>query len=374
MLNTREFFHHLKQRDYLFYSGVPCSFLQSLINFSISECHYVMSVNEGDAVATCAGAALGGKKAVVLMQNSGLTNATSPLTSLIHSFSIPLLGFVSLRGEPGIGDEPQHELMGRITEDLLNLMGIEYARLHESMERAVEQLDHADKVLAENRPFFFVVGKKVFDQQPAPDFQPPRTTNILVSSKQREDAQPSRLDALKIVSKLDPQHILLATTGKTGRELYEIADRANNLYMVGSMGCISPLGLGLAMNCDKKIIAIDGDGALLMRLGNLATNAAYAPANFLHLLLDNACHSSTGGQFTLAPNVDFVALAAAVGYGASKYLHSLVELEEALVNWSRKPTPTFLYLRINEQEQAQLSRPSITPVEVKQRLMKQIRG
>ena len=129
MLNTQEFGRQLEQRGFNFFSGVPCSFLKSLINYAISEVNYLGAANEGDALAACAGAYLGGKKPVVMLQNSGLGNAVSPLTSLTHTYKIPVLGFVTLRGEPGISDEPQHELMGVITEKLLETMGIPWAYL-----------------------------------------------------------------------------------------------------------------------------------------------------------------------------------------------------------------------------------------------------
>ena len=129
MLNTQEFGTALKGLGFDFYSGVPCSFLKYLINYAINDCDYVMAANEGDAVATAAGAYLGGKKSVVLMQNSGLTNATSPITSLNYSFQLPILGFVSLRGEPGLSDEPQHELMGKITGEMLSLMKVDWEYL-----------------------------------------------------------------------------------------------------------------------------------------------------------------------------------------------------------------------------------------------------
>ena len=93
---------------------------------------------------------------------------------------------------------------------------------------------------------------------------------------------------------------------KTGRELYEIEDSQNNFYMVGSMGCVSSIGLGMSIaKKDKKFIAIDGDGALLMRLGNLATNGYYSPANLLHILLDNHSYDSTGGQMTVSQHNEF---------------------------------------------------------------------
>ena len=129
MISTAIFGAELKALGFEFFSGVPCSYLKNLINFAINDCEYVMATNEGEAVAIASGATLGGKKAVVLMQNSGLTNATSPLTSLTYPFQIPLLGFVSLRGEPGFPDEPQHELMGQITAEMLSVMKIKWEYL-----------------------------------------------------------------------------------------------------------------------------------------------------------------------------------------------------------------------------------------------------
>lgn len=123
-----------KIRIYLF-SGVPCSYLKNLINYAINEFDYVAAANEGDAVAIASAAYIGGQKSVVLMQNSGLTNALSPLTSLIYPFRIPLLGFVTLRGEPGVPDEPQHELMGRITTQLLEMVNVEWRYLSKDLGR-----------------------------------------------------------------------------------------------------------------------------------------------------------------------------------------------------------------------------------------------
>ena len=106
--------------------------------------------------------------------------------------------------------------------------------------------------------------------------------------------------------------------------------------MVGSMGCISSLGLGLALaRPDKKVIAIDGDGSALMRMGSFATNAYYQPKNLLHVLLDNNAHDSTGGQATVSHIVDFASMASTVSYPVSLQVNSLDELEEAIKQWKK---------------------------------------
>lgn len=373
MLDTKIFGEELQRLGFSFYSGVPCSFLKSLINYAINHCQYVGAANEGDAVAIASGARLTGKKSVVLMQNSGLTNAVSPLVSLNHPFQIPVLGFVSLRGEPGLRDEPQHELMGRITTDMLDLMQVKWQVLQTDLQKAKNQLAEADQWIAQNHSFFFVVKKGTFSEEPlqrqtasrpfpAKPIKPPAST----------DQKPSRVEALHVVhSWKQKQTLLIATTGKTGRELYEIEDAPNHLYMVGSMGCAGSLGLGLALNRqDLETVVIDGDGALLLRMGSLATNGYYNPSNMLHLLLDNHAHDSTGGQSTVSPRVDFVEIAASCGYSRSLYIDSLQKLSSALNEWRQRRGLTSLYMKISKGSRKQLGRPQVKPHEVKERLQK----
>ncbi|MEP2671425.1 MAG: phosphonopyruvate decarboxylase [Cyclobacteriaceae bacterium] len=372
MISTQQFGNELKKLGYDFYSGVPCSFLKYLINYAINECDYVMAANEGDAVAIASGAYLGGKKSVVLMQNSGLTNATSPLTSLNYTFQLPVLGFVSLRGEEGLGDEPQHELMGQITEKMLKLMKVKWAYLSDDFDEAKKQLKKADRYISKKETFFFVVKKGTFDEAKLKE-QPLKTLQNKTKSKTTTQAElPTRRETLKVLTDLsDMNTVLLATTGKTGRELFEVADKPNHLYMVGSMGCISSLGLGLAISQpEKKIVVIDGDGSAIMRMGSFTTNAYYQPGNLLHILLDNNTHDSTGGQATVSHNIDFVDQAASVCYPIALRVGTLDELTKAVVKWQMNGGLTFLYLKIAKGSTKDLGRPTMKPHEVKTRLMK----
>ena len=371
-LNTSDFGIELKKLGYDFFSGVPCSFLDSLFNYAISEATFVMSTNEGDAVAVCAGAYLAGKKTVVMMQNSGLANAISPITSLNYCFRLPVLGFVSLRGEKGIKDEPQHELMGVITEKLLDIMQVKWGYLSNDMDEAKRQLAYADGLIADNVPFFFIVKKGVFSKVALNEHKSVSKGNNAMRAKYSKDELPTRSEALRIIlSNKYSEDVLIATTGKTGRELFEMEDASSNFYMVGSMGCASSIGLGFALNNnDRKVIVIDGDGALLMRMGSMATNAHYSPDNMLHILLDNNAHDSTGGQFTVSNNIDFVQIAASIGYENSLYVHSLAELDKEIIVWNDRPRLTFIHLKIKKGSRENLGRPLIKPFEVKERFMR----
>ncbi|WP_341283091.1 phosphonopyruvate decarboxylase [Paenibacillus sp. FSL H8-0537] len=370
-MDTKNFGQYLKQKGFDFFTGVPCSFLDSLINYAINDCEYIAAANEGDAVAIASGAYLAGKKPVVLMQNSGLTNAVSPLTSLNYTFRLPVLGFVSLRGQEGIADEPQHELMGKITTDLLDLMNVKWAYLSDSESEYAEQIDAANQILESNQSFFFVVKQATLSKEEliVTDSKFDKPYNKYIKNKTEEDELPRRFDALTVINKYkNDSTIQLATTGKTGRELYDLEDSSNNLYMVGSMGCVSSLGLGAALNTSKKVVVIDGDGSVLMRMGSMATIGYYRPNNMLHILLDNNCHDSTGGQFTVSGNIDFTTVANACGYVHSYYIHNLSELEAGIQKWQESPELTFLYVRIAEGSKKELGRPVIKPFEVKERL------
>lgn len=370
MINTANFGAELKRLGFNFFCGVPCSYLKNLINFTINDCEYVMATNEGEAIAIAAGVSLGGKKSVVLMQNSGLTNATSPLISLTYPFQIPILGFISLRGEPGLPDEPQHELMGQITPELLTVMNLKWEYLSTDVNEAKRQLERANRCIDLNESYFFIVKKGTFDTVPLLQEKEEEKLNGIHQNKSSNDELPTRYEALAVINSLkNPSTIQLATTGKTGRELYELEDSRNNLYMVGSMGCVSSLGLGLALaRPDKSIIAIDGDGALLMRLGNLATNGVCSPPNLLHILLDNNSHDSTGGQRTVSNHIHFSEIAAACAYPRSIYAHNLEELAESIKNWQRDQQLTFIYLKIASGSKKELGRPKMKPFEVKKRL------
>jgi phosphonopyruvate decarboxylase len=171
----------------------------------------------------------------------------------------------------------------------------------------------------------------------------------------------------------DRQAAVIATTGFTGRALYSVSDRENQLYMVGSMGCVSSLALGLALACpQRQVIAIDGDGALLMRMGALSAVADAAPENLTHIVLDNGVHDSTGAQSTLAHRVDIPAVAAACGYPQVDVADSVETLEELLK--SDAGSLRLVYVRTRPREDRKLPRPTITPEQVANRLRHWLQG
>ena len=187
-------------------------------------------------------------------------------------------------------------------------------------------------------------------------------------------ARPSRHEVLQRVVAQTPlaSTVVLASTGFCGRELYAIDDRPNQLYMVGSMGCVVPFALGLALaRPDLRVVALDGDGAALMRMGAFATVGAYGPSNLQHLLLDNSAHDSTGGQATVSSQISFGGVASACGYAAALETDQVAHIG----TWLDAPPlagPRFARLLTRTGTPDDLPRPSITPVEVKNRLMQHL--
>jgi phosphonopyruvate decarboxylase len=334
----------------------------------------VGAANEGEAVAIAAGARLGGKGAVVMLQNSGLGNAVNPLTSLTCPFRLPVLVLVTWRGEPGgEPDEPQHEVMGAITPRLLELMRIPWEPFPSEPDRLEAALARATERMREERvPFAFVIPKGAIESAATGRHRTrEREVNGAISGRHAQRLEPDEALAA-VVAGVSGSDVVLATTGYTGRALYAVGDRANQLYVVGSMGCASSLGLGLALaQPSRRVIVLDGDGAMLMHLGAVAVVGHEGPRNLVHVLLDNGVHDSTGAQATVAPAIDLAAVALACGYPAVGRVAAAAELTE-LVEGARNG-PTFLHVRTLPRANRKLPRPEESPSEVAERFMEWMR-
>jgi phosphonopyruvate decarboxylase len=370
MLRAREVVQLFRQAGFELFTGVPCSYLTPLIDTVIDsrDVRYVGAANEGEAVAIAAGARLGGMGAVVMLQNSGLGNAVNPLTSLTFPFRLPVLLIATWRGEPeGEHDEPQHEMMGAITPRLFELMRIRWEPFPDEPAALAMALARAARSTAETRlPYAFVMSKGSIE---AAETGRHRTAERAVDGALRgtfgERVDPDEALAA-VVEGTSGADVLIATTGFTGRALYALGDAPNQLYMVGSMGCASSLGLGLALaQPRRRVLVLDGDGAMLMHLGATAIVGHERPPNLVHVLLDNGVHDSTGAQATVAPAVDLAAIALACGYRDVRRVARAAELAEA-VRGARQG-PVFLHVRTEPRRRRKLPRPSETPLEVAER-------
>jgi phosphonopyruvate decarboxylase len=311
-----------------------------------------------------------------MCQNSGLGNTINPLTSLNWPFRIPTLLIVTWRGQPGLRDEPQHDLMGRITAALLDTAEVRHLACPKNDGDIGPALEAAGAAMAgTGLPFALILEKDTVAE--AALEQPPakaRPRGKLVDHR-RGGTLATRVAALeRILAVLPDAAAVIATTGKCGRELFTLADRPQHFYQVGSMGGASAMGLGVALNVRRPVIVLDGDGAALMKLGNLATIGAQAPDNLVHVVLDNGVHDSTGGQATVSASVDFAAVAMACGYAGAAACDDVAGLEAALRAALVAPGPHLLHLRIAPGSMAKLGRPTVGPAEVARRFREFVRS
>ncbi|CRG49495.1 phosphonopyruvate decarboxylase [Yersinia wautersii] len=364
MSAAQRFTQQLKDAGFNFFSGVPCSFLTQIINQAIDDpdLNYVPATSEGEALALSAGAWLAGSQAVVMCQNSGLGNMINPLTSLNAPFAIPVLLIVTHRGKPGIKDEPQHQLMGEITLPLLALLGIPALVLPATPDGMAQAVSDAVRQIRERQQSVALIVEKGIFSEEAPSAH--------------SSSLPARAEVLQHLSDLtDEQDVLIATTGKTGRELFTLRDRAANLYCVGSMGYASALAQGLALGAPtRSVTIIDGDGAALMHPGNMATIGHLHSANLIHVILDNGTYDSTGGQRTLADGVDFSTVARGMGYRAAHRCPSLPSLAQAWLAAKQQASgPVLLTIKISGGSLDNLGRPGVTPEQIARRLQRLIK-
>jgi sulfopyruvate decarboxylase beta subunit len=179
-----------------------------------------------------------------------------------------------------------------------------------------------------------------------------------------------RYEAMEvIVSSLSNKELVISANGFISRDLYSIEDSSQHFYMLGSMGLASSIGLGLSLSIpDRRIIVIDGDGNILMNLGSLATIGHLHPKNFVHIVLDNESHESTGGQPTASHTTKLEKMAAAAGYKTIKKVSDAGSLKNSVATLLESEGPVFILVKI-EKGKKDVARISIAPEDIKKRFM-----
>lgn len=367
MIKCKEFYDFLAKNKIDFFTGVPDSLLKDFcayISDNTPPKHNVIAANEGNAIALAAGHYLAtGNPGLVYMQNSGLGNCVNPLTSLTDPevYSIPMLLLIGWRAEPGVKDEPQHIKMGKVTIDLLKTLGIPYKILDENFENIVE--DAMSYLDLKKAPFAIVVKKGIFDE-------------YKLKVRNEDDYELRREDAIKIIVPLiDKKDIIVSTTGKTSRELFELREinhegHQKDFLTVGCMGHSSSIALGIALEKqDRNIYCFDGDGALIMHMGSLSTIASLKPKNFKHIVFNNFAHDSVGGQPTSAYNIDIPSIAKANGYTEAFSAQTERGISDGIERMKSISGPVLLEIKIKKGSRENLIRPTIPPIKNKEDFM-----
>ena len=317
MISTEKFYKTLVDCGLDFMVGVPDSLLKDFCSYVTDTCsdNHVIAANEGGAVGLAAGHYLAtGKPALVYMQNSGQGNAVNPLASLADPdvYSIPMVLLVGWRGEPGMKDEPQHVKQGMVTVSLFETLGIPTEILPDYDEAAAHvTLRMIGKAKTESRPVALIVRKGLFAEYKLQNKKPD------IAALPREQA------VEEVLKSLPEGAVVVSTTGMISREVYETRERlgqdhSRDFLTVGSMGHAIMIALGVAKaQPNRRVFCLDGDGASIMQMGNMAIAGQSGCANLTHIVLNNAAHDSVGGQPTVGGSIDLPAIAASCGYNRS---------------------------------------------------------
>ena len=312
-VDADELVDHLNSRGIKRFFGVPDSVLKLFCEAverlsSSNEMTHVISCNEGTALTTAAGWHMATNDIpVVYLQNSGFGNMINPLMSMCHTdaFGVPVVLLIGWRGEPSVKDEPQHRAQGRQMIPMLESCEIDFFEMPSDTLGAVGTIEKATALAREKKkPVAVLARHGIFTS--AKEVPPPELEVNQSSPMTRRAALEAILD---LVGDSD---FVVSTTGYTSRELYAIQQErrekgsgrpvGGELYMVGSMGHALSIAQGVALaQPERRVWCIDGDGALLMHMGSLAATAGLGMRNLVHVLLNNSCHESVGGQRTAAP-------------------------------------------------------------------------
>lgn len=358
-----------------FFTGVPDSQLKELCAYLVDKYgedphHHIIAANEGNAAALAAGYFLAtGKTAVVYMQNSGEGNVINPLASLLNTrvYGIPVLFIIGWRGEPGVHDEPQHIYQGMVTEKLMEDMEVETFVLDkETSEEELEKALTGFKALfAEGKQAAVIVKKGAL--------------SFAKKVAYSNSFKMNREEAIGHIAKAAGNDVIVSTTGKISRELFEYRtstdnDHSRDFLTVGSMGHCSSIALAVALQKpDRRVWCIDGDGAMLMHMGALAVEGSIHPDNLIHVIINNNAHETVGGMPTVSGSMDVVACAKACGIASAVSVSDFDELDDALEKIKASGKSGLIEVKCSIGSRADLGRPTTTAMENRNAFMQFLR-
>jgi phosphonopyruvate decarboxylase len=269
-----------------------------------------------------------------------------------------MLLIIGWRGEPGVHDEPQHVKQGKVTISLLQTMGIEHLVLESEYQQQIKYaVEYMDKY---QKPFALVIRKGIFSEYKI--------------KKEQSEYTLTREDALKeILSDIFTEDVVVSTTGKTSREIFEIResrgqDHSSDFLTVGSMGHTASIAYGVCVGTDKNVWCIDGDGSFIMHMGSLAVIGSAIPNNFKYILNDNNAHESVGGQPTCSKLIDLPNILKACGFKNVIVATTTDEIKEGIAKMNNE-SGIAMIIHTRQGARENLGRPTTTPQENKKALM-----
>ena len=315
MSASRELLHVLQAQGIHCFVSFPDKwlypFLQAL-DHTPSLMHVPATI-EREALGIAVGAQLAGRRSALVMQNSGIGNLLNDWASLAHNYEIAVPWIVSDRGSHGEKVATQKIWRSRLRAVLAaaEIPAQTFTSAAELPELAdYLQLGYAtSQCLAALFPYAF--WQEELETGPAA-MQVDTLSLPLIDTRSRLETNPwprqsratwRRYEALSCLLEALTTEFLFVNLGDPCKEIYDIQDRHETFYMLGSMGLVLPLGLGFsraanALGESRKTVVIDGDGSQLMQLGSLGTLSREQPDLAL-IIIDNGSYGSTGDQPTL---------------------------------------------------------------------------
>ena len=321
-LDTKLFINRLIEKGYTHLCVVPCSFAQYVINEAINNpnIEYLPCASEAVACSVAAGLKMAGKKPIVIVQSSGVTNMGSCITSLLKPYGITFPILSSWRTYKYPDSEIQHQHLATELPQLIEAYGYENVILdNKNIDNAISQIN-----LCDTTETICVIKKDSFTKVELEDIHKLDLSNYTPRSK--------FLIALNNLFKNDDT-LFIGTTGNTAREMYSFMKDTNNFYMAGNMGGALSLGLGAA-KAGKKVIVCGGDAEFVMHMGGLCTAGRYKDEiDLTYILFDNESNKSTGGQNTYQSHINYIAITKACGFNVSEdIVYNIEELEQKIKN------------------------------------------
>ena len=237
------------------------------------------------------------------------------------------------------------------------ILAIEEQEINTQIKRAVHYMQE------KQTPYALIVKKGTFEK-------------YKLLEKTEKHLELEREKAVHLVaSALDDNSVVVSTTGKISRELFEYREmkgenHEHDFLTVGSMGHSSQIALGIALaQKDRKIYCFDGDGAIIMHMGSLGIVGNLAPKNFYHILFNNGAHDTVGGQPTIGFDIDFIQIAHHLGYKSVISVDNENALQSILHSLHTYDAPVFLEIKVRKGSREDLGRPTTTPIQNKESLM-----
>ncbi|MDA8082485.1 MAG: sulfopyruvate decarboxylase subunit beta [Nitrospiraceae bacterium] len=332
----------LKTAGVGFTASLPCEKIKVLLEMIGSSFQHLPLTREEEGVGICAGAALAGRRPAMFVQSSGIGNMLNALLSLTQFYELPLALFVSQRGiykERIAAQLP----MGQRLPGILRGAGIPFTPVssHRDFGKVRKKLGD---LYAQNRVHAFLLSPSTWEGSEAGTLSEKAAVRRQTSEIPRATVQKrirprlTRMDIIRSIAPHLASKAVVCNLGIPSKELYAARHQPSNFYMLGSMGMVTPIGLGISLCTGKEVVVIDGDGSILMNPGTLATIACSSPRNLTIVGIDNSAYGSTGNQPTLTDGcIDLENLARGFGISNTVKVATAKDLRAAMKGGEKGP-------------------------------------